>query len=524
MSTTEWTILEKLLLSQAIYKYGEDNWFQIARSLKHHALLDRPSDYFNQKSCSLQYYLMIEDLEKEKRSQFVSTQNMPIVIRLARQLYSLRLEELKKEINKDEEKFLMLISEIEDIRAGKLDYQFIEYSSEHEKNSESPRVEKTWSGSLLDKERSDGLEKDEKTEEERAIVENKNNQDAERVQAAKESIEIKEKENKESGLSHKSLENTPQEREQKGHKEIQNPEQVELEVKSSVINNNKTREFKADTEKTPDERNGVFIETDKKVDTINTDNTRPHPKWDQLNHLENHIKTKRLADDTEVFEEPRSKRSRMEDGLLGSGIQIESKIENEPGMAHATNTEHSADRSQSITPVDITDIKDGDESMCESNAPTPTNDRSNGSSKKSNKEDPRYRSWLKNISLLWREIANHKNGAMFMSPIKESIAPQYYDIIKKPMDLKTIKFRIRDGLINTTTEFERDVILMLTNSLMYNTEGTEVYQMAKEMLDDAAEQIRVFKTADEDTSAASTHTRAASMAAKERRKSLTSEL
>lgn len=49
MSTPEWTILEKLLLSQAVYKYGEDNWFQIARNLKHHALLDRPSDYFNQK-------------------------------------------------------------------------------------------------------------------------------------------------------------------------------------------------------------------------------------------------------------------------------------------------------------------------------------------------------------------------------------------------------------------------------------------------------------------------------------------
>jgi bromodomain-containing protein 8 len=63
---------------------------------------------------------------------------------------------------------------------------------------------------------------------------------------------------------------------------------------------------------------------------------------------------------------------------------------------------------------------------------------------------------------------------------------------------------------------------MLTNSLMYNTEGTEVYQMAKEMLDDATEQIRIFKTADEDTSA-STHTRAASMAAKERKKSLANE-
>lgn len=49
MATAEWTVLEKLLLAQAVYKYGEDNWFQIARNLKHHALLDRPSDYFNQK-------------------------------------------------------------------------------------------------------------------------------------------------------------------------------------------------------------------------------------------------------------------------------------------------------------------------------------------------------------------------------------------------------------------------------------------------------------------------------------------
>lgn len=91
--------------------------------------------------------------------------------------------------------------------------------------------------------------------------------------------------------------------------------------------------------------------------------------------------------------------------------------------------------------------KDGEESGAgESNAPTPTNERSGSHSKKLSKEDPRHKSWLKNINLLWREIANHKNGTMFMNPIKESIAPQYYDIVKKPMDLKTIKNRIRDGV------------------------------------------------------------------------------
>jgi bromodomain-containing protein 8 len=77
----------------------------------------------------------------------------------------------------------------------------------------------------------------------------------------------------------------------------------------------------------------------------------------------------------------------------------------------------------------------------ESNAATPTADR-----KRTLKDDPRHKSWQKNINLLWREIANHKNGAMFMNPIKESIAPHYYEIIKRPMDLKTIKNRIRDGV------------------------------------------------------------------------------
>lgn len=39
-------------------------------------------------------------------------------------------------------------------------------------------------------------------------------------------------------------------------------------------------------------------------------------------------------------------------------------------------------------------------------------------------------------------------------------APGYFDIIKKPMDLKTIRQRIRDGNIGDIDEFERDVLLM----------------------------------------------------------------
>lgn len=108
-------------------------------------------------------------------------------------------------------------------------------------------------------------------------------------------------------------------------------------------------------------------------------------------------------------------------------------------------------------------IRDGTESVAgsESNAATPTNERKKGITMVG-KDDQRHKSWQKNINLLWREIANHKNGAMFMNPIKETIAPHYYDIVKRPMDLKTIKNRIRDGVQYTHIKTLREIIMCLT--------------------------------------------------------------
>lgn len=123
------------------------------------------------------------------------------------------------------------------------------------------------------------------------------------------------------------------------------------------------------------------------------------------------------------------------------------------------------DVSQGTTPADTYDaiLREGTESVAgsESNAATPTNERRRGGNTMVGKEDQRHKSWQKNINLLWREIANHKNGAMFMNPIKETIAPHYYDIVKRPMDLKTIKNRIRDGV--STNNFYMVFFFLLKN-------------------------------------------------------------
>ena len=42
----------------------------------------------------------------------------------------------------------------------------------------------------------------------------------------------------------------------------------------------------------------------------------------------------------------------------------------------------------------------------------------------------------------------------------QSVAPGYYDIIRKPMDLKKIKANIKSGAIRSIDDFERDLWLI----------------------------------------------------------------
>ncbi|KAI7893707.1 uncharacterized protein EV154DRAFT_130821 [Mucor mucedo] len=396
MATVEWTVLEKLLLSQAVYKYGEDNWFQIARNLKHHALLDRPSDYFNQKNCSLQYYLMVEEMDKHKRQSY--SQDMPMVVRIARELYSLRLEELKRAISEDEEKFLILVSEIDDIRAGKWDNQLLGLP-------EPPK----------------DPEPTQQTEDQISPVEDitKNELLAEEQQK----VEADNLENEARNVRNRDV--TP---DMSGMPAVDTPPRniptSPIELERSELD-----------QTTPG--SNVNLETqEQSYDTYMDQQTHP---------LKNRI------DDSDVTDLPALKRQKIDD--TPSAVFEDKDSHYFDHIGHdAVRTDYSTDVSQGTTPADTYDavLREGTESVAgsESNAATPTNERRKGGNNMVGKDDQRHKSWQKNINLLWREIANHKNGAMFMNPIKETIAPHYYDIVKRPMDLKTIKNRIRDGVSN----------------------------------------------------------------------------
>jgi len=97
------------------------------------------------------------------------------------------------------------------------------------------------------------------------------------------------------------------------------------------------------------------------------------------------------------------------------------------------------------------------------------------------------------INMLHSQISQHRSGTIFHNPIKPSEAPDYQDIIRRPMDLKTIKARVRDGLINSSLEYQRDIFLMFANSLMYNRPNSDIYKMAEEMMLESEEHINSFR-------------------------------
>ncbi|CAG7906321.1 unnamed protein product [Brassica rapa] len=58
----------------------------------------------------------------------------------------------------------------------------------------------------------------------------------------------------------------------------------------------------------------------------------------------------------------------------------------------------------------------------------------------------------------------------------------YHLIVKKPMDLGTVKTNLEKGFYRSPVDFASDVSLTFTNALAYNPKGQDVYKMAEKLL------------------------------------------
>jgi hypothetical protein len=88
---------------------------------------------------------------------------------------------------------------------------------------------------------------------------------------------------------------------------------------------------------------------------------------------------------------------------------------------------------------------------------------------------------LKQCTTLLRKLMSHKHGWVFNDPVDaEKLGlHDYHQIIRKPMDLGTIKKKLHAKHYPSPAEFADDIRLTFSNAMTYNPVGHDVYVMAE---------------------------------------------
>ncbi|XAR51972.1 hypothetical protein NMG60_11006785 [Bertholletia excelsa] len=88
---------------------------------------------------------------------------------------------------------------------------------------------------------------------------------------------------------------------------------------------------------------------------------------------------------------------------------------------------------------------------------------------------------MKHCEALLKKLMQHQYGWVFNEPVdvvKLNI-PDYFTVIKHPMDLGTIKSKLASSEYSNPVEFVTDVRLTFSNALTYNPPGNDVHIMAE---------------------------------------------
>ncbi|CAN6609351.1 histone acetyltransferase Gcn5p [Trichomonascus vanleenenianus] len=82
---------------------------------------------------------------------------------------------------------------------------------------------------------------------------------------------------------------------------------------------------------------------------------------------------------------------------------------------------------------------------------------------------------------LLSEMQNHPSAWPFAQPVNRDEVPDYYEVIKEPMDLATMEQRLEADVYQSLEDFLNDARLVFNNCRSYNNETTTYYKNATKL-------------------------------------------
>ncbi|XP_071108199.1 nucleosome-remodeling factor subunit BPTF-like [Haliotis cracherodii] len=84
-----------------------------------------------------------------------------------------------------------------------------------------------------------------------------------------------------------------------------------------------------------------------------------------------------------------------------------------------------------------------------------------------------------NLRRLLRSLQSHKMAWPFLEPVDPKDVPDYYLVVKDPMDLSTVEKRLNARLYQKLSDFVKDVTKIFDNCRFYNPSDSPFYQCAE---------------------------------------------
>ncbi|KAH9853473.1 hypothetical protein C2E23DRAFT_821573 [Lenzites betulinus] len=464
--------VERLIFAQAVYEFGTRSWAEVAKLLSNHPLIAQSKSAFTIQSCPVLHRRFMEDAKIEWSEADVGPRSEKH-LKLAQRYYVERVKELRELIAVEEVNFKRLVTEIDEIRSGAWDVKIrASLGLESPEDTQAQDIE----ARIIQPETA---EPEESAEEASGPVEPAATK--EEPEAAPEPLPVQEEEEEEQDVEEpKTL---PEVEEQAGGMSFAPKYRTDARLQPEEGSDNEA----------VNELVGNFS-SEKPIEGAQEeeDAAAPEDPPPEVEEDEMEVEADETAEPEDVAGTPQPSGPVSEDASQEpESPEVPISMAQEAAFSRSAGKRKASDADTLM--LDAREPKrarEDSEPLDEDDGGPKTRRKERSSGADAPVVSKRFQNV---IGMLHSQISQHRYGNIFHNPIKKSEAPDYHDIVKRPMDLKTIKSRVKDGLISNSLEFQRDIYLMFANAMMYNRPGSEIYNMAEEMMVFSAREINAFR-------------------------------